>query len=79
MCGQHIVFAGAVLTVIDFFPVWYSAHRTLSASLMKHRPTVAHFNQQTRGDLASGKGTGDRETAGENERHKNSYPLIKEY
>lgn len=56
MCWHHIVFTGAVLTVMDFFRVWYSAHRTPSASLMKHRPTVAHFNQQTQGDLASEKG-----------------------
>lgn len=75
MCGQPIYLARAVLTVIDFFPVWYSAHRTLGASLMKHRPTVAYFSPAVSGrlSLASEKG----ETAGENEhRKKKSQPII---
>lgn len=40
-----------MLTVIDFFPVWYSAHRTLGASLMKHRPTVAYFSPADSGEI----------------------------
>lgn len=44
MCGRPIYLARAVLTVIDIFPVWYSAHRALGASLMKHRPTVTYFS-----------------------------------
>lgn len=48
MCGQHIYLVRVALTVIDFsFPVWYSAHRSLGASVMKRRPTVADFMSST--------------------------------
>lgn len=65
MCGQPTYLARVVLTVIDFSPVWYSAHRSLSASLMKHRPTVPHFSPAVSGRLSQAWERGRQQGDGE--------------
>ena len=48
MWGQPGPFQGktlsTLLTVTDWRPIWYSAHRRVRASLMRHRPTEAYWS-----------------------------------
>lgn len=56
MWTAHLLSESGVDSHRLFFPVWYSAHRSLGASLMKHRPTVAYFSPADSGRSGLSKG-----------------------